>query len=305
MSLLNLNLSIVAYLDGPSSTQPRLRQADLSYSLMGIPTDGFKQVPLSLAPGETQVVTSLGRTISYSPSTTFTVTSKNGVMRLAGSIGQRTSKNAGNTTTQWTTTVNGSAVRMQFVGGTSPVFSNIIPGDFVNIDSGTFNALNVGEFLILSVGSSYIEFMNPYAQPETAATGSLSVYSSGPVQKGDIVDIIAPQFAFPNQGTFSVVKVTDQYIEMANPNTFPQSVTNVSSGITIYPFAYQWMAVIVDHKALIGLNGDTPLNVQVEPPVEGDLVKNPGIFLKRGKVTQVQITNPTQAQLSGFLILAE
>jgi len=304
MSLLNVNLGIVAYVDGPSTNQPRLKQADLQWSLMGIPTNNFKNIPISLAPGESQTIASLARTLSYNAGTAFTITSTSGIMRIAGSFGQRASRLYGDTTTEWAITVSGAAVKMQFTGtGTAPNFATIQVGDKVDIGAG-FNALNQGEHLILSKGVDYIEFMLPQAQAETV-TGTISIYSSGPVQKGDILDITASEFAFPNQGTFAVAKVTDQYIEVANPNAFAQVVTGVTTGLTIYPSAYKWMAIMTDHKLVVGLNGDAPTKIEIEPPVEGDLVKNPGLFLKRGKVFEVQVKNPGQKKLEGMLILAE
>jgi hypothetical protein len=305
MSLLNINIGLLAYVDGPSSNQPRLRQADLQWSLMGIPTENFKNIPISLAPGESQTITSTARTLSISSSATFTVSSPvAGIMRISGNLGQRVSRAYGDVTTQWEASVSGAAVKFKYTGtGLAPDFSTIQLGDKVDIGAG-FNSLNQGEYLILSKGADYIEFMNPYAQAETAI-GIISIFSNGPVQKGDIVDINSAQFAFPNQGTFAVAKVTDQYIEVANANVFPQSITGVTDGVTIFPYAYKWMAMVVDRKTLVGLNGDAPGAIEVEPPVEGDLIKNPGLFLKRGKVFEVQVRNPGQAKLEGFLILAE
>jgi hypothetical protein len=175
----------------------------------------------------------------------------------------------------------------------------------VLIESGV-NPLNAGEHMILSKGTDYIEFVNPLAVAESELSGvGLSIYSSGPVQKGDILDITSSQLAFPNQGAFPVTAVTDQYIEVLNPNAFPQSLASVESGISIYPYAYKWMMVAADRRVFVGLNGSTPETIEVEPAVEGDLIKNPGLSLKRGKVFEVRITNAGLSQANGFLLLAE
>jgi hypothetical protein len=305
MSLLNINIGILAYVDGPATNQPRLRQADLQWSLLGIPTNNFKNIPVSIAPGETQTVSSTARNITIDPNDDFIISSPvAGIMRITGTMLQRLSRNYGDTTTQWTITVSGAAVKMTYTAvGTAPDFTTITTGDKIDIGAG-FNSLNQGEFVILSKGTDYIEFINPYAQAETA-TGTYSIFSSGPVQKGDTIDISSSEFAFPNQGTFAISKVTDQYIEVANQNVFPQTVTNITGGVSIYPFAFKWMALVVNRKAVLGLNGDAPSTLEVEPPVEDDMVKNPGIFIKRGKVIEIQIKNPGQMKLEGFLILAE
>lgn len=305
MSFLNVNLGLLAYQDGPSTNQPRLRLADLQWSLQGITTNNFKNIPISLAPGETQTITTTARTLTVSPSDTFEVTNLgSGIMRVAGDFVPRTGRAYGDGTTQWTTTKSGSAVKMQAVGGTMPTFAGMSVGDQITIAAG-FNPLNQGTFIILSKGADYVEFVNPYAEAEVAVMGTLYIYSPGPVQKGDTLDITASEFAFPNQGSFSIVAVTDQYIDVLNPNVFPQSVTNVNDGFTIYQSAFKWMALMVDRKIFVGLNGDAPGKVEVEPAVEGDLAKNPGMFVKRGKVFEVQLKNSGQQVASGFLILAE
>lgn len=305
MSLLNVNLSILAYSDATATLQPNVRLADLKWSLLGLPSDNFKNVPISLAPGETLTVASTSRTLSYSGATSFVVT-KQGAdrMRISASFGQRLSRNSGDNTTVWDLTKNGQVVRLTASANTAPGFAGIQIGDSVNLTA--FNSYNNGEYVILSKGTNYIEFVNAYAQNQAGVTTSpLSIYSSGPVQKGDILDITSPQFAFPNQGAFPVLAVTDQYIEVLNPNAFNQTVTGITTGFDVYPYAYKWMMIAVDRKVVVGLNGSGPSSIEVEPPVEGDLIKTPGLFLKRGKVFQVQIMNTGAVQALGFLLLAE
>lgn len=270
---------------------------------MGIPTANVKQIAISLAPGESQTITSSVRAIALDTESPFEVTDQgSGIMRITTQSGQRTGRDAGDETTVWSLVRTNTAVKMSVTGGQAPDLSATMIGDRISIEIG-FNPLNQGEFIILSKGSDYVEFVNPLAVDESAS-GTLSIYSSGPVQKGDLLDITSPQFAFPNQGTFAITKVTDKYIEVLNTNVFPQSVGGFSDGFTVYSMSYKWMALVVDRRALVGLNG-ADANIEVEPPVEGDLVKAPGMFLKRGKVYQVDISNPSQGKLEGFLILAE
>lgn len=306
MSLLNVNISVLCYNDGPASTNPSIRLADLKWSMLGLPTDSFKNTAISLAPGESMTVASTARSITYSSTDSFTVTKiGSDRMRMAGTFGQRTSRNVGDATTGFSIQKIGSIVRLQYNGtGLSPVFSAIVPGDTLRVTG--FSTFNCGEFLIMSKGSDYVDFFSPYAVDEAGVIGSpLTIYSSGPVQKGDILDITAPQFSFPNQGSFPIVEVNDSYIEVINPNAFDQVVTSVSTGISIYPYAYKWMMIACDRKIRVGLNGQGPTGIEVEPAVEGDLNKQPGIFLKRGKVFEVQIMNSGLQQVQGFLILAE
>jgi hypothetical protein len=305
MSLMNLNLALLAYEDGPASVQPKLRLADLQWSLLGIPTKNFKQIPLSLAPGELLNVASTARTLTFNGSTSFVITKSGDRMRITAGIGQRTARSYGDSTTEWTLSRTGNVMRLESTGGTAPNFASMNAGDFIFVGSG-FSPFNQGEHQIVKRGANYVEYMSDIGAAEGPITGGINIYASGPVQKGDILDLNNTNFASPNQGTYPVLLATDTFIEVLNQDAFPETVTGITSGLTIYPFAYKWMFLVVDHKVVAGLNGETPSDkLIVEPAVEGDLTKSPGLLLKRGKVFEVQIFNPTLQQVSGFLILAE
>lgn len=306
MSLLNINLGVLAYSDGPASNQPKMRLADLAWSMQGLPTGQFRNTPISLAPGETMTVATTVRPITLTSETEVTITSIDGDrMIVTGNFGQRTARATGDQSTVWEITKSGSVVRLSVKSGAAANFAQVQVGDILNVSQG-FCVQNQGEFLILSKGSNYVEYINAYAQEETDISGEpVSIYSSGPVQKGDIIDLTSQSLAFPNQGSFPVTAVTDKYIEVINPQAFPQTVSGFSSGMCVYPFAYKWVMVAVDHKVLVGLNGNAPGSIEVEPQVENDLVRNPGIFLKRGKVFELQIMNPGLKPVSGFVLLAE
>jgi hypothetical protein len=304
MPYLNVDLSFVAYNDGPASRQPLVKLSDLKWSMLGLNSSKTKTIPYSLAPGETMVVASTARTLSYDGSTSFDITVVDGLMRLSASIGQRTSRAMGDSTTAWTLVKTGEVVRLTSPSGTAPTWASIQVGDLVNF-SDMFQVYNQGEFLILSKGSNYIEFKNALGANETAVIATLAAYSSGPVQVGDTLDITDPAFSFPNQGAFPVVAVTDSYIDVVNPNAFTQTVTGVASGLSIYPYAYKWLLMACDRRTVAGLNGDAPTSLEIEPHVEGDLNKAPGLFMKRGKVFEVRVKNPGLSQAEGFLVLSE
>lgn len=304
MSLLNVNLNILAYADGPASNQPQVRLADLKWSIMGLPTDNFRNTPIFLAPGETMVLANTSRAISFTPATVFTVTKVNEKMRIAGSFGQRTSRPSGDNTTQWTISASGDVARALFTGtGLAPDFTQIQAGDQVTFDAG-FNTYNQGDFIILNKGANFIEFRNSLAVAETVLAPA-RVYSNGPVQKGDVLDLTSPAFAFPNRGSFPITRVTDQFIECVNLNVLPGTFSGVTSELAVYPYSYKWLVLAVDRRLVVQLNGDTGMGIEVEPHVEGDFARNPGLFMKRGKVFQVTVTNPGLQVVSGILMLAE
>jgi hypothetical protein len=307
MSLLNVNLAILAYADAPASATPLLRLADLKWSMMGLPTDNFRNIPLSLAPGETATIASTARPITVLYSSGYEVSRPEpGVMRITGNLGQRIGRLDGSDeTTEWSFTKTGDLVRATHTGnGTAPSLpGSVWPGDGVTLDS-PFGTYNQGDFTIVSVSSNHFEFLNPVGQEETVA-GKIRFYTSGPVQKGDILDISSETFSYLNRVTAPISRVNDQFIEVPAQNVVPETVTQLLGGVNIYPNAYKWLLIAVDHKAIVGLNGEVPTSVEVEPYAEGDLTKQPGLFMKRGKVFEVRIKNPGLTPVQGFVILAE
>jgi hypothetical protein len=303
MSLLNLSLNLLSYVDGPASNQPQVRLADIKYSMLGLPTDNFRNMPINLGPGESMVVASTARTISYTPFTVFAISASSGKMKIEGSFGQATKRDAGDNTTEWTLTRTGDIMKLTATGGAIPTLSTTVAGDIVTM-SGAFNIYNQGDFTVLNRGASYVEFINPLGAPEVV-TGEVLISSAGPVQKGDVIDITASEFAFSNRGTFVISRVTADFIEVLNPNVIAESVTGASSGISVYPYAYKWLMMATDRKVLVSLNGESTTSIEVEPHVEGDLARNPGLLLKRGKVFEVKVSNPGIQPVNGMLILSE
>lgn len=306
MPLLNVNLNVLGYLDGPKTANPRMKLHDTTLSIMGLPTEAMNTTPIDLAPGESVTLASTLRSISYTGATAFAISKSQATARLSGSFGQRTGRSDGDATTQWTVSVSQELVTLTFTGtGTAPNFGSMQPGDGVTLDA-PFSSLNRGDFIVVKVGASYIQFVNPIAAGETVV-GQVDVYSSGPVQKGDVLDLTSSAFAFPNRGQFSITRVTDTFVEFSNPNAVPETgISGVLAGeLNVYRDAYQWLLIAVEHRAIVRLNASSNDAVEVSPPVDGDLTNNPGIMLKRGRVYQVQIFNPTNYQLKGFLFLAE
>lgn len=307
MSLLNLSLNLVAYADDGKTTNPFVKFSDLSWSMLGLPTGTPRMVPIALAPGESKVIMSTARSISYNAGTPFNFTQVTGTsyVRLYAMLGQRITRNAGDITTEWDVTVTNQISRLTYTtNGTAPTFGSISPGDGLTLGS-PFAIQNQGTFTIVRVGANFIEFENPFAAPETV-TGVANVYSSGPVQVGDILDITDPVVSFPNRGAFKILNVTDTYIEFSNPEAIPETVLGLSpSTVVVYPEAYNWMLLALDRRAVVRCNGDTGLGVEVEPPTEGDIVKYPGLLLKRGKLFELELYNPGLNLANGFVFLAE
>ncbi len=307
MALLNLSVNLVAYADELKNINPGLKFCDFNWSLLGLPTDNPKTVPFNLNPGEIKTVLSTQRTLTFTGLTSFDIEKQaDGVRaRLKANIAARTARSDGDATTEWAITLNGNTMRLTYTGtGLAPVFGGMVSGDGITIDA-PFNASNQGDFTIVKVGASYIEVINAVATPETTV-GQIQIYSSGPVQVGDILDLTASQFSYTNRGQFQILRVTDSFIEYSNENALTETgITGVTTGLVIYTEAYKWSFAAVDRRSIFKLNGDTGTGNEVEPPVEADLVKNPGLFLKRGKIFEIQIENPTLYVLTGFVFLAE
>lgn len=299
MSFLTLNLGVLAFADSVKSQQPDIRLADLKWSLQGLHTNNFKQIPVSLAPGETMTIASTARTLSLGAALTVSKVESN--MRIKGSFGQAVVKVMSPMNEYKLTRSPNGVCKLEILNGTMTVATAM---DIVELNEG-FSIRNKGQFAVLKASNTSIEFINDLGTTEAAnISGGVTVFTKK-IQVGDIIDITSVEFAFPNRGTFPVSKIGADYLEIANPNAFPESVANVTSGITAYPFAYKWMLLAVDHKVIMGLNGSSPSVIEIEPPVEGDIAKNPGLFLKRGKVFEVSLYNSGVEVVNGFLILAE
>ena len=305
MSLLNVNLAVTLYLDGPKSSNPKIKVHDSVINLMGLPTDKAVTYNISLSPGESKVITSTLRTISYTNLTSFVVTKNQATTRITGSFGQRIARLDGDSTTEWTISTNQDLSTITYTGtGTPPTFGSMQAGDSITIDS-PFSSLNRGDFLVVKVGSNFIQYINPIGAGETQV-GQVDIYSNGPVQKGDTLDVQSSQFAFPNRGQYVITRITDSFIEISNPSGIPETVTGVTSGtLNIYSNCFKWMYLLTDQLIAVKLNGSTLVTDEVDPPVDGDLVGNPGIMLKRGRVYQVEILNLSAYNSSGILLLAE
>jgi len=306
MSLLNVSLNFLAYLDAVKSANPSMRMTDQEWSLMGIPSDQVNTYPLVLSPGETKQVMSTARALNFNSSTTFAIAPIPGscLVQLTGSFGQRTGRADGDDTTQWQVTVVNGLVTLTFAAeGTAPDFTTMRPGDGVMLGT-AFQQYNQGIFQVVKVGANFIQFQNQLGVAENV-TGQADVFSSGPVQVGDTLDLTSSQFSFPNQGQFQITAVTDTFVQFTNRAAVPETVTGVTGGLTIYLDSYEWMLVALDGRTILNLNGDTGSGLEVSPGQKGNIGEDPGLMLKRGKVYQMQAYNPGQDVVRGFVVLVQ
>jgi hypothetical protein len=310
MGMLNVNFQVLAYLDAQKTANPLIRVPDMKFQMMGVPTGVPKFLPIYLAPGESQTLLNMSRALSFNGSTSFSITKVSGTdyARLNGAFGARTARAAGDGTTQWALTVTNGLVRLQYTGtGTAPTFGGMQAGDGLTIEKTSgFNALNQGDFTITKVGADYVEFKNAFATGETV-TSAVSIYSSGPVQVGDVLDLSSTAFSYVNRGQFKILRLTADYVEFSNPSAVAEaSITGVgATDLVIYNISYKWMSILTDQRLIVRLNGDTSSSVEVEPPTPGDLAGNPGFYAKRGKVYSVTLYNPGLDSATGIIFLAE
>lgn len=307
MSFINVHLNVTAYADEKANVNPRVKFVDLLWSLNGMPTDTPKEVPVFLAPGEERTIASNERAISYNAGTSFNISQvgTGTLARLEGDFGARTARPDGDATTEWEVTKTNSLIKLKWTGtGTAPTFTSMVVGDGVTIGT-PFSPLNRGDFVIVGVGTDYVEFTNKYGVNETVV-GQVEIYSSGPVQVGDMLDLSNTAFSYPNRGQFKITRVTDSYVEFSNAEAVPQTgVTGITDGVVVFSSSWLWMLAAMDGRCIIKLNGDTGSGVEIEPQIDGDIVNNPGLFLKRGKVFSISVLNPGLTPVSGVLVLAE
>jgi hypothetical protein len=306
MALLNVNLQFLPYLDATKTSNPMMKLADLKFSFQGVPTDLAKQIPFRLAPGETQSIVNNTRTLSFNGSTAFAIQLVAGTdrARLSGSFGARTARTYGDATTQWAVTMNNGVCRLTYTAtGTAPTFGTMQAGDGCTIESGSaFNPLNWGDFVLTGVGSNYIEFFHPTGTAETVAA-KVAVYSSGPVQAGDVLDLQDVGFTQVNRGQFPITRVTDSYVEFSNPNAVAQSGVTGVTLLSIYTALYNWLLCATDQRVCVRFNGDSGSTNEVEPPVPGDLNQNAGLLMKRGRTYRIDINNLSAVPATGFVCM--
>lgn len=308
MATSNLQVNLIIFSDSSISNAPLIRNADISYKLMGQSASNPDTKMISLSPGETRTIYDGTRATSIDNTTAFNITQPSlteNVYRFTAVSGTmpnfRTDRlPAVSTLTVFNLTVNGPISTITATTGPF-VTTNIQIGDIVKIDNGSgFSYPNQGKFTILSKTSNSISFKNVNGAPEsvTILVPSLFlIYSNGgglenKLQISDKV-IISGGFSPATWGSYSITEVTPTYFEIliGQYAGIPlESGIMPGTGIVFYSQAKKFLMLATQDKISVRCNQDVSDNTVVEP-IESNNVEKPGLYIKNGILYKLVIAN--------------
>lgn len=293
------------------NNNPSIRNADLSYNLLGMTVARPKSEEFAIAPGFMQSIFNGTRTTAIDGTTQFDVSQPSIAVNTfrfswngSGTAPAfRTARVTGiDSTTQFAVTVNGGIALYTYTGtGTAPDFSTLQVGDQVRILPGSgFNPVNQGAFTVIGKNSTSFSIQNLDAVAETILILDPTLFlmfsngaSSNQPQIGDKL-LISAGFSQYTQGTYVLSDVTPSYLEItaANPNGLPieTGIIPGAAGFVIYSNAKQWVMIAAQQRCSIQANADSSNNTLVEPSTV-DSPEQPGLYLKNGTTYALSITN--------------
>lgn len=280
MAHANLEYRVLFYED-PSTTSPKVRDADIDREQNGLSISRPKGDSVDLMPGDSETILSTVRALTQDTTTQYALSRPQAaldVIRLAWTgtgtaPGFRTGRALATdaTTVVAMTRIAPNTVRIQATAGTPITTTAVQVGDFIkferNTDSFTsaFNAANAGQtWKIQNVGTGYLDFLdNGQASLDTGITLGASfaqqflVMSPGPVKIGDTLSLGAG-LNLGNQGAFQISAVSPGYVEFTNAYEVDQTFTQ-SNNVFVYDRL----------TALVLMRAHGPFSVQVNDQTTG------------------------------------
>lgn len=280
---------------------------------------GLYQQPVTVAPGDTLSVFSGARSISADSSTVFTMTlspiNVDPIYRFTWTAGTAPGLRVARAVdlSAQTVAVTLNANETVTVAASAGSFSSAAVGDNVFVPgvgtgdpAGPFSESNVGFWVVLSkdgTSSSVVlsrrageSFSGVTESVLVSSAGQLRVFSSGPVQRGDSVDVVAG-FTAPVLRSYVVHEVTATWFEVVASDPLPPS--EVGTGGTppaFYNSAKAAILVTVDQECALSVNG---VSERVAPVLAGSV---PGFYAKSAPVYSLSITNRSAQVLSARVV---
>ena len=291
MSYLSLSLNTAA-----SSVENPLKSssaASLAFDVAGLKLDIAEGFSVVLDPREERVVASTRKPLSLDSTTELQVTqpynslSQETTWRIRWT-GNGTNPNfrvrrtltISNTTTVSVTRLNDTVTRVQFsvAIGSNAKLNDILLFEKEN-DLGLvspFNPVNQGiPVRVVGVGSNYLDVDDAGVLVNESGIvlgvdylSVLKVFSSSGVQVTDVLKIDSSAFNYGNRGTYKVIFVSSDYIDIEAPSLVPETVSGITDGFQVFTNSIYYFAVkakgqlqlIVDEKVLdLSLLGDTAI----------------------------------------------
>lgn len=290
MSYLSLTLNTAA-----SSVENPLKSttaATMNFEVAGLKLDIAEGFSVTLDPYEEQVIASTRKPLSLDATTQFQI------IQPYNNLGQeslwrvqwiggtnpnfrvRRSLTINTTTTVSVTRLNDIVARVQF---SVAIGSNAKLNDILlfekNNDIGLqspFNTVNTGvPCRIVGVGTDYLDVQDsgvlvndPNVLLGVNYLDILKVFSSSGAQVTDALSITSSAFNYGNRGTFKIVAVSSDYIDIEAPSLVPEIVTNITDGFRIFINTIYYISLkakgsfklVVDEKELdLSPLGDTAI----------------------------------------------
>jgi hypothetical protein len=193
----------------------------------------------------------------------------------------------------------------------SGIFANAVVGDTVFIPGPTtgdtatvFAVENEGFWTVIQKNSTTSVVLarptgtsfSALAEAQVCTSNSqLKIFSSDNVQVGDSIDIV-DGFSSTIQDLYSVVAVTDTWVEVLSSQVLPTSETATpsDSGVRVYNYAQRFVYVETNQPVVVRPNGDTGDTNRVTPWEAGD-TSAVGHWVTTGPVFKLVVVNKSLA----------
>jgi len=291
MSYLSLSLNTAA-----SSVENPLKSssaASLAFDVASLKLDIAEGFSVVLDPREERVVASTRKPLALDAATEIEITqpynslAQESTWRIRwNGVGTnpnfrvRRALTINNTTTVNITRLNDTVTRVQF---SVTIGANAKVNDILLIEKendlglvSPFNPVNQGiPVRIVGVGTNYLDVDDAGVLVNEASIllgvnylDVLKVFSSIGVQITDVLKISSSVFNYGNRGTYKVIFVSADYIDIEAPSLVPETVSGITDGFQVFTNSIYYFAVkakgqlqlIVDEKVLdLSLLGDTAI----------------------------------------------
>ena len=324
---LSLTYKLLAFADPQLTSDPRLKHADWTRNVTGIPVRDVASPGYRIAPGAIVNVFSGIQPTTLDGTTAFSLA----LLPIEGASRYRFSWTGGtNPTLRTPRNLTPATIALTFsvnanatvnVQATSPLFTGVVAGDGVFVPHLTtgdspnvISVLNAGYWVVLGVTDTQnITMVRPTGQEFEAvaetvtptANSQFRAYSDAGIQVDDSVDI-SLGFAPTVQTTFEVVAVTDAFFEVVSTEPLPNqtSIVPTAAGMVFYNSLKRMVYVETSQEIVVRINGDTGSFQRVQSIDSSDPMK-PGPYLRWGPTWSLSLYNRSAVAANVTVIYCE
>jgi hypothetical protein len=322
--VLNLVATFTSWDDSSNGNNPRRRLPDWQRQILGVDGGDASGSVLTVLPGDVVTAFSGVRTLTYDGTTQFALALvSSGTYRLTWTgtgtaPGFRTAR-ALSLVAATLTLVAGAGQTLTVTASTGAVFGAVQVGDEVFVPGLTtgdpaspFPSENEGRWVVLTASSTTLVLTRPADVAYSASSGTaliaadtdFQVYSQGPVQVGDRLDVVAG-FAASAQKNYSVTAVTARRLEFVYTSALAdQTLIPGAASLQVYSSPKRVVYVEANQEVALRYNGDTGDGCRVTPFVPGD-PEGVGFDFKTGATWSLVVKNRSSAKARVLVVTAE